>query len=218
MGSIVLFDSVKGGVGKSTLIAQFVVGLAERANVALMDCDPQGSVQKWVVRRYSGSQYQVNFDVLEADLAFLRDNKQNYDFIIVDSAGADTETGRELILLADIVISPLQPTTAALDTIPAHSLITAEAFNFNPKMKLFYLLNMCDTHSKDTEAAETLDSLIDFLKGNSIATVIQQFIYNRKLLKKSYSNGGTCFDSRKNKSKDEILDVMKVIFSEVFNG
>lgn len=40
MNSIVLFDSVKGGVGKSTLLAQFAVALSQKKyNVAIMDCD-----------------------------------------------------------------------------------------------------------------------------------------------------------------------------------
>ena len=68
MGHIVLFDSVKGGVGKSTLLAQFAVGLGQKYNVAVMDCDPQKSVETWAIRRFSGVQYEKNFSILEADL------------------------------------------------------------------------------------------------------------------------------------------------------
>ena len=136
-----------------------------------------------------------------------------YDFILIDSAGADTETGRELLLLADIVISPLQPTQAALDTIPLHYAILEEVILGNDRLDVFYLLNDCATHARDQEKIEASIEINSFLAEKS-ATLIPHFIYSRKLLKTSYSNGGTCFDSGKNKSKDEITKVIDMIFSE----
>lgn len=214
MNSIVLFDSVKGGVGKSTLLAQFAVALSQKKyNVAIMDCDPQKSVETWAIRRFTGAVYPSDFSVLEADIEALENHKQDYDFILIDSAGADTETGRELLLLADIVISPLQPTQAALDTIPLHYAILEEVFLGNDRLDVFYLLNDCATHARDQEKIEASIEINSFLAEKS-ATLIPHFIYSRKLLKTSYSNGGTCFDSGKNKSKDEITKVIDMIFSE----
>ena len=53
MGKIVLFDSVKGGVGKSTLLVQFVCAMAKTKKIAAMDCDPQGSLEKWAFLRFN---------------------------------------------------------------------------------------------------------------------------------------------------------------------
>lgn len=41
MGMIVLFDSDKGSVDKSTLLAQICKGLGKKYSVAIMDCEPQ---------------------------------------------------------------------------------------------------------------------------------------------------------------------------------
>lgn len=214
MGNLVLFDSVKGGVGKSTLLAQFAVGLGLKYNVAVMDCDPQKSVETWAIRRFSGVRYEKNFSILEADLSALETHKKAFDFILIDSAGVDNEIGRELLLLADIMISPLQPTQAALDTVPLHYDVLKQALEGNPTLRAFYLLNDCSTHAKDQEAVDSKMMLDEFLAEDSIVKVIPTFIYSRKLLKTSYSNGGTCFDVGKNKSKDEIQQVIDMIFSE----
>lgn len=216
MSSIILFDSVKGGVGKSTLLAQFAVTLARQHHIAIMDCDPQGSIQKWAIRRFSNEKYPQNFDLLEADLDFLKSLKKTkeYDYILVDSAGADTETGRAILAFTDIVISPLQPTQSALDTIPAHNQILTGILEYNPNIKVYYLLNDCATHHLDNEAKDAKNALLAFLRNKPIGTVVEQFIYTRKPLKTTYATGSSCFDLRKSKSAIEIENVIKSVLGE----
>ncbi|MBI0007002.1 ParA family protein [Gilliamella sp. W8126] len=215
---IILFDSVKGGVGKSTLLSQFVGAICNQSNskkVGVMDCDPQKSIETWSIRRYENNSYNNNFSLLDANPEDLKIYKNQFDYIFVDSAGADTETGRELLLLSDIVIAPLQATQAALDTVSQHYDILKQAIKFNPKLKIYYLLNDCSTHAKDKEAVEALELLKDFLpnKDKNIK-VINDFIYSRKLLKTIYSNGGTCFDVNENKSQHEIKKIINFIIAE----
>lgn len=214
MGKIVLFDSIKGGVGKSTLSVQFIIAIKQAQKVAIMDCDPQNSVNKWVYRRHINL-LEKGFDPLESNLDFLIESRNNYDYIIVDSAGADTETGRKLLILADYVVSPLQPTEASFDTVLEHNSIVQEAKKYNQKMKSFYVLNDCSTHSKDKEAAEFLGTLMKFKNDKTIVSdVVPHLISSRKILKSSYGKGETCFDGRKNKSRDEIQAVINYILEK----
>lgn len=213
MGRVILFDSVKGGVGKSTLLAQFTVYLAAEYKVAVMDCDPQGSVNRWVARRFSNENFEQNFALLKSDVDTLKDEKKNYDFILVDSAGADTETGRLLLLSADIVISPFQPTRVAIDTVPKYSMVLTEARKHNHSLKAFYVLNDCSVHNKDREALDTLEALKEYKESKNLdVNIIEQFIFSRKILKTSFGDGSTCFDGRNNKSRNEIEQVAKIIF------
>ena len=122
--------------------------------------------------------------------------------------------------MVDFVISPLQPTTAALDTIPIHSKIVNEAIEFNPNLELFYLLNECSTHSKDQEANDTYSNLCQFIESTygKRFHVVPYFVFDRKVLKTSYGVGLSCFDGRKNKSKDEIASIISFIFGGKIDG
>ena len=51
MAKIILFNSVKGGVGKSTLAAQTAVFLASLGRVAVFYTKPQKNLMVWAWRR-----------------------------------------------------------------------------------------------------------------------------------------------------------------------
>ena len=53
------------------------------------------------------------------------------------------------------------------------------------------------------------------LAGADMSDVIMQYNHEGKVLKTSYSAGLSCFDGRKNKSKDEIESVISFIFDEI---
>jgi virC1 protein len=111
MTKFVLFNSIKGGVGKSTLAAQTAVFLADFGRVAVMDCDPQQNLNRWLMRRNEagGKFLKKNFPPLPADLDFSSKNLNQFDFVVIDSAGVDSKTGRKALLNADYLISPLKP-------------------------------------------------------------------------------------------------------------
>lgn len=67
---------------------------------------------------------------------------------------------------------------------------------------------MCSTHHKNNEREDTLRDL----KGADLASsVIDDVIFERKILRTSFSEGGTCFEVKNNKSADEIRAILKRI-------
>ena len=50
-GQIITIAQQKGGSGKTTLAAHIAVALAQGGRVALLDCDPQGSLGEWFEAR-----------------------------------------------------------------------------------------------------------------------------------------------------------------------
>ena len=110
MAKLILFNSIKGGVGKSTLAAQTAVFLTDFGRVAIMDCDPQQTLNRWVMRRNeAGENFQRKFSPLPSDLDFSSKNLNQFDYVVIDSAGIDSKTGRKALLNKDFVISPLKP-------------------------------------------------------------------------------------------------------------
>ena len=206
MAKIILFNSVKGGVGKSTLAAQTAVFLASLGRVAVIDCDPQQNLNRWAMRRAeAGEIFQRKISPLPTDLDFSSKNLNQFDFVVIDSAGVDSQTGRKALLNADYLISPLKPSQADLDTILDHDDIVRQAKEYNQKLRSFYVLNMCSTHHKDNEREDTLKEL----KSVELASfVLDDVIFERKILRTSFSEGGSCFELKHNKSADELETIL----------
>lgn len=209
MAKIILFNSVKGGVGKSTLAAQTAVFLASLGRVAVIDCDPQQNLNRWAMRRAeAGEIFQRKISPLPTDLDFSSKNLNQFDFVVIDSAGVDSQTGRKALLNADYLISPLKPSQADLDTILDHDDIVRQAKEYNQKLRSFYVLNMCSTHHKDNEREDTLKEL----KSVELASfVLDDVIFERKILRTSFSEGSSCFEQKHNKSADELKTILMKI-------
>ena len=145
---------------------------------------------------------------LPTDLDFSSKNLNQFDFVVIDSAGVDSQTGRKALLNADYLISPLKPSQADLDTILDHDDIVRQAKEYNQKLRSFYVLNMCSTHHKDNEREDTLKEL----KSVELASfVLDDVIFERKILRTSFSEGGSCFEQKHNKSADELKTILMKI-------
>lgn len=209
---VIMFNSIKGGVGKSTLAAQFVAYLSHKSNVGVIDADPQKTLSTWAERRAEFSENNMrNITVLPLHFDFSNENL-SLDYIVIDSTGIDSEIGRRMLLEADVVISPLRPSQADIDTILTHYNLIQEAKQYNPKIELYYLLNACSTNWRDKERKDAL-SILNYLKNNefSDAKVIEKAVFDRAVLRSSFSEGLSCFDVKENKSKRDIKDVLDVI-------
>lgn len=174
-----------------------------------MDCDPQQNLNRWLMRRNeAGETFQKKISPLPTDLDFSSKNLNQFDFVVIDSAGVDSKTGRKALLNADYLISPLKPSQADLDTILDHDDIIRQAKTINKKMHAFYLLNMCSTHHKDSEKNDTLTEL----KAADLASVVlDEVVFERKILRTSFSEGGSCFELKNNKSAKEIGTILTKI-------
>jgi chromosome partitioning protein len=109
---IVVFLSLKGGAGKTTLCGQLAVQ-AERAGagpVALIDADPQGSLAAWWEERKAepGSLIRSDGTLLARDIESLRHESKRLVFIDTPSSGMRKRT-RVAIGDADLVVVPVRP-------------------------------------------------------------------------------------------------------------
>ena len=108
---VVVFTSQKGGSGKTTLCGQLSVAAEISGNgpIALIDCDPQGSLSEWWNAREEETPLFVKTSVekLGEDLEQLR--MQGVNLVFVDTPPSVTETIREIVSHADLVVIPTRP-------------------------------------------------------------------------------------------------------------
>lgn len=219
MAKIVLFNSIKGGVGKSTLAAQFVVYLLKKGkNIAVFDGDSQQSLGYWTLRRnHSDKNLEKVFVIDSSEPSNIEKYRDKFDYIVADSAGIDSTMGRFLLSVADVIVSPLHPKQSSIDTLSKHNNLLEQALSVRKKkFKSYYVLNMCSTHSWDKKRSDSLAFLNKKRQEKQICSdVIQTPIYQRELLDTTFSDGESCFDrDYSNKSKNELSLVIDKILGE----
>jgi chromosome partitioning protein len=117
----IVFNSQKGGSGKTNLCAHLAVE-AERAGdgpVYLIDTDPQGTLTTWHETRTAELPRRVETPLAElaATLAELEQREAAYCFI--DTAPNRTDESAALFSLADLVVVPIRPSPSDLWAVAA---------------------------------------------------------------------------------------------------
>lgn len=117
LSKVISLVNQKGGVAKTTTSINLAMGLSKRGyDVLLVDGDPQSSSLNWATVR-DESDIELDITVIGVPKTNLAKEisklKKNYDFVIVDSAGRQSELTRLAIVACDIAIVP--NTTSPLD-------------------------------------------------------------------------------------------------------
>ena len=151
---VVVFASQKGGAGKTTLCGHVAVqaDMVDAGPVALIDTDPQGSLAEWWNTREAETPLFVgtHFANLGSDLEELR--KQGVMLVFIDTPPAVTDTIREVVGHADLVVIPTRPSPHDLRAVGA----TVDIIEDRDKQMIF-AVNAATVRAKITgEAAVAL--------------------------------------------------------------
>ena len=109
-----VFANAKGGVGKSTLAATLAVYLFDLGRrVCLVDTDKQQHSARSVSEAEPGIKIETLFDANEIP-SRLRNLANEYDDLVADAPARLDDEARALMVMADILIIPMEPTIKSL--------------------------------------------------------------------------------------------------------
>ena len=118
---VISFNSIKGGVGKSTLAVNLAAWLTKEGHdVLLVDGDEQETASDFTAWREQ-TLGQTGFTLVNMTGANLRKQveqmKSKYDHIVIDTGGRDTASQRAALSVADVAMIPFAPRSFDLWTI-----------------------------------------------------------------------------------------------------
>ncbi|HEQ2037034.1 TPA: ParA family protein [Pseudomonas aeruginosa] len=221
----------KGGVGKSTIainIQNVIANMADENNqkmnldVLLVDADDQETTIKATASRSKLGGLKVKgkfekFDAIECvskkvDLEnYVEIVKNRHDFIVIDTKGADSESSREVISFANIIVIPLSPYGFDKQSLANTLENIKKAKKFNKDMLVLIVFNKVDKSAtaKNREGREEVNETIDsiFAVNGKTSADWGVFLCETELSYKprfysEMSKGLTVFEAAKGKSYD----------------
>lgn len=161
---IVVISGIKGGSGKTTIATNLAVCRSVYKKVLLVDADEQRSVSDWAdIRELWLTENKYECELTTIQLAGRTVGPQllkmapNYDDIIVDVGGRDTNSQRSALTVADVCVIPFKPRSLDIWTLGAVKGMIEEIKTVNPKLVCYALVNMAD--SKGTDNIEVIEIL-----------------------------------------------------------
>ncbi len=218
---IVLFGGEKGGVGKSTLLSNLAVlrALSGR-DILLLDTDPQGSLAGWNAIRNENElepsitcvQRSVKKDSIKAFIREVRKLEEKYDDIFIDAGGRDSVELRSAMVVADIMLSPIQASQYDLWSLERLDELVQEASPSNLELKAYTVINRVSTNPSVKEAEEAMELLTEFPNLCTLNTTLKDRISFRK----SVREGKSVLEFLP-KDKKAITEI-KALYKELFDG
>ena len=208
---IVLIGSQKGGCGKSTTAANICAHLSQSGkDVVLVDADRQCTAANWAMDRSGKSDLPVVHCIQKYNKIrdTLLDLDKRYEFVIVDSAGRDSQELRSGALAAQILIIPFRPSQPDLDTLPKLQDIIHNTREYHPNLIVYGLLTMAPTNPMINESEDAKDYLSDYPEIQLLKTVIR----DRKIYRDAMSEGMGVVEMDNPKAREEIQSLMTEIF------
>lgn len=192
---IVLFGGEKGGTGKSTMaVIQAAMRALKGRDVALVDADGQKSALKWAaIRTEDKIEPAITCFALYGNTLAeqIRGLAGKFDDIVIDTRGADAPELRSAMLVADVLVTPGQPSQFDLFTLATMDRLVRDARSFNPKLQARILVNQAPTNAASTEAEDMRQMCAELDE----YTLLQTTVKSRKAYRQVAKEGRACHEA-----------------------
>ena len=139
---ITAFLNQKGGVGKTTLSYSFATALVQAGHkVLLIDADPQHGALTWQAHREAVPLFPIvglPTDKLHREMAA---HAVHYDHLVIDAPPQVSGIARSIILAADLILIPVQPSPHDIWSAAAIVQLIEEGGTFKENIKTAFVVN-----------------------------------------------------------------------------
>lgn len=212
---VISFNSIKGGVGKSTLAVNFAAWLVKEGHdVLLVDGDEQETASDFTAWREQ-TLGETGYTLVNMTGANLRKQveqmKAKYSHIVIDTGGRDTTSQRAALSVADIAMIPFAPRSFDLWTINKVIEVIDEIQSVRSEPVIVYtFLSRADIRSADNR--EVSLALANYPQ----ITFLPYPISNRKAFSNTAGVGLAVFEAEQPDMK--AVAEINTLFNHVLHG
>lgn len=202
MAKIICIANRKGGVGKTTIATNLLIGFQQKGKTILIDTDEQQSSMRWSKQRNDINSEYIGSDLLDR----LEQLDSEYDYILIDLAGRDSSLFREALLVADLLIVPTAASLFDLELMYYMQEKLIEAKNTNAQIKAVILINK--VNSRSTEPPEAIEYLDQF---KEVLPTLSSYLSERKIYRDAVVESKSVLELKNQKAKTEIDSLLSEI-------
>lgn len=218
MGMVIVVSNEKGGVGKSTLsINMAVQAKLSGSDVVLVDADKAGRAIKWQSFRKANERepfipvYHMTGRIAQ-DVANLA---SRHELVIVDVGAAIGEELQNALVVADVVLIPVRPST--IDTLSLETMMgllrTVER-RTGQRPASSIVISCASTNPMIREADETIEAIRADTEFAEFFGLCETVVHDRIAFRRAFTDGIGVAESTDKKAADEIAALLNELKKE----
>ncbi len=187
--AVISIANIKGGTGKTTTAENIAVCTAlDGYSVVIIDADPAGDISEWVAEREEQNiSPKIHCHKSKGDDVMLLIDQlaDEYDVVIVDVGGADSDAMRFAIMKSHRVYIPIEPQNKSIMKLVQMNKMVNNARSMNPGLEAIVFVNRASTNIKVTSTQDAIEiaSQAPDLKVSSVV------VHERSIIKKASESG-----------------------------